>query len=106
MLEVNWLLYTVMIVIGAVEGYWVRDIFMLVSRWLRRTYPRLMQSVWMIPVTWLQCAVLLGGLLFWDLLLRPHVAEGDWRGLHSVLMLAFIVGGGVSILTKKGIRWD
>jgi len=106
MLEVNWLLYTVMIVVGVVEGYFVRDLFMRVSRWLRRTFPRLMQSIWMIPLMWLQCAVLLGGLLFWDWLLRPYFSVLDWRALHSVLMLGFIVGLVVSVFRRKGGRWD
>ncbi len=106
MQSVSGWLWAVMIIAGVIEGYFVRDIFMAVSRWLRRTYPRLMQSVWMIPLTWLQCGVLIGGLLFWTLLLRPYVAAMDWRALHSVFMLAFFVGLIVSVLRRKGVKWD
>jgi hypothetical protein len=105
MYQVDVWLWVLMVLAGLLEGYFVRDVFMGVSRWLRRTFPRLMQSVWMIPLTWLQCAVLLGGGLFWTLLLRPYFEVQDWRALHSVFMLSFVIAVVVSVFTRKGIRW-
>jgi len=93
-------------VIGIIEGFFARYLFIKSKNSLIRQFKRCMASLWAIPVSIIHAIVLMMLLLFWDLIFRAFIPFSDWRVLHSVLVLAFIFGGLLDICFGKKIQRD